>query len=214
MITSVVHAGVPVGRGNGVDLELREGGVDAVGGAGGLIDVERLVVRHAAECGLRGIRAADVDRIGELEELLPEVGHLLRRVRFVERDGVSQRLAGHRHTRARGEVVAQIDLEVVDEHQELAVARREGEAGGVEIDERRARSRHRLERVVEERGDVRVDAVDPLSRRADARALEARCDSTNWRVVGRERRPGRRRRGGRAARHPWRRRGHRTSGWR
>ena len=95
--------GRPCRRHDRVDVEVVKRFVDAVD-PGQPVDVERLVVRHAAEARLWRIPAAHVDRFGQVEDFLCEKRHLDCRVRVVESNGIGQRSAGHRHADSRREV--------------------------------------------------------------------------------------------------------------
>ena len=75
---SVAQAGLSVGAITASRAEIRERLVDAVD-AGEPIDLQRLVVGHAAEVRLRIVRARR-HRRGELEDLLAEERHLRLRV--------------------------------------------------------------------------------------------------------------------------------------
>ena len=130
-VIAVDEVGRPRGRSgrrrDGVDVELAERRVDAV-------DAARPGRSRAPGCrSCRRTAAAACPAPGssdcrQLEDLLRRrTASRDRRVRVVERDRVGQCLARHRHAGPRREVCLQIAHEVEEQHQELAVARREGE---------------------------------------------------------------------------------------
>ena len=180
-----------VGRRNDrVEVELAERGVEAH--ARIVVEGQRLVVSQPAENRLRivaRVRAAGIHRLRELKDLLEEVRHFSGRVRIVEYDRIRKRLVRHRHTHPRGEILLHVNLEVIEQHEELAVRRDELEARAVEVHHRRARSLDGGQRSIECRNDLRRCVVDALPRGADARTAQP-VRIHERRVVGREGGPG------------------------
>src|SRR5262249_47330148 len=125
---------------------------------GQAIDLERLIVGQSTERRLR-IVGAGRQRVGQLEQLLFEERHLDVGVRVVEGDGVGQGLARHRNAAASGEVRLQVVSEFVQQDEKFAIGRGEREAGGVQVDHRRAGLRERVER--------RLDRIQYRLRRTD-----------------------------------------------
>ena len=167
-------AGAVGGCDHRVDAELAHGRVDPLR-AGVVVDLEGLVVGHAAEGWLRvvgRVGSARVHGLRELEDLLEEVRHLARGVRVVEGDRVSQRLVRHGDADACREVLLHVDLEVVEQDQEFAVRGCERE-GSVEVHDGRARAADLRDRVVERGHHLGRSVVDALPGHADLGALES-----------------------------------------
>src|SRR5882724_3889035 len=117
-------------------MELADGRVDAVY-ARVVIDRERLVVRHwerdSRRIGFDKV-GIGIDGLSELEDVLVEERHFDGRMGIVEVDRGLQRPVRHRYGDAGSEVLRHIELEVVKQHQELAVTWRESEASRIEVD--------------------------------------------------------------------------------
>src|ERR1700716_3120479 len=99
-----------------------------------VIDRERLVVGKA-EVRIDKVRIK-IDRLREIEDVLIKERHLDVGMSVVEIDRGLKIAAGHRDTGARSKVFRDVALEIVKQHKEFAVSRRESEARGIEVDDR------------------------------------------------------------------------------
>src|SRR5260370_40483057 len=82
------------------------------------VSLQGLIVGHAAGGGLR-LMWSSGKRLGQIEDLLREERHFGCCVGVVEGNGISQGLAGHRNTYARGKVVPQIADEIRSEERRV-----------------------------------------------------------------------------------------------
>ena len=119
-----------------------------------------------------GIAQIAARRLGELEQLLPEVLHLRRAVRDVERDQVRER--AQRVWRRPAQVLRDLHLELDEQHGELGVEVGERIAG-VGVDERRAEVAHRVQALLGDGDQIGLAAVvgrEVAAVDADARAAQ------------------------------------------
>src|ERR1700682_859607 len=113
-------------------MELADRFVDAVH-TRVVIDRERLVVGKS-EVWIDEV-GVEIDGLRKLEDVLVKKRHLDVGVSVVEVDRGLKISAGDRDTDAGGEIFRDVALEIVKQHEEFAVSRRECEARGIEVDD-------------------------------------------------------------------------------